>query len=81
VLQTAFESMMRTRPQLIAVSAGFDAYARDPLAQGTLEAEDFHWLGEQLRGVDVSVFSLLEGGYSPDLPELIHAYLSGLTGL
>ena len=81
VLKTAFESMMRTGPQLIAVSAGFDAYARDPLAQGTLEAEDFHWLGEQLRGVDVPVFSLLEGGYSPDLPELIHAYLSGLTGL
>jgi hypothetical protein len=28
------------------VSAGFDAYARDPLAEGALLAEDFHWLGQ-----------------------------------
>jgi acetoin utilization deacetylase AcuC-like enzyme len=81
VLQQAFEAMMSIRPGLVAVSAGFDAYARDPLAQGTLEAEDFHWLGEQMRGVEAPVFSLLEGGYSTDLPELIHAYLAGLTGL
>jgi acetoin utilization deacetylase AcuC-like enzyme len=81
VLQEAFETMMRGKPQLVAVSAGFDAYARDPLAQGTLEPEDFHWLGERMRSLAVPVFSLLEGGYSTDLPELIHAYLAGLTGL
>jgi len=38
-------------------------------------------LGELLKGVNAPVFSLLEGGYSKDLPELIHAYLGGLTGL
>jgi len=81
VLKQAFESMMAGRPELVGVSAGFDAYARDPLAQGTLEAEDFHWLGEMVRNANVPVFSLLEGGYSTDLPELIHAYLAGLTGL
>jgi len=81
VLQQAFETMMAAKPQVVAVSAGFDAYARDPLAQGTLEVEDFHWLGELMRGVDAPVFNLLEGGYSTDLPDLIHAYLSGLTGL
>lgn len=80
-LRQAFESMMADKPKLIAVSAGFDAYARDPLAQGSLEPEDFHWLGEMLKGADAPVFSLLEGGYSTDLPELIHAYLAGLTGL
>jgi len=41
-LRRAFDSMMAADPQVIAVSAGFDAYARDPLAQGTLEPEDFH---------------------------------------
>jgi acetoin utilization deacetylase AcuC-like enzyme len=81
VLSRALESMNAFRPQLIAVSAGFDAYARDPLAQGTLEAEDFHWLGEQLKTMRTPMFSLLEGGYSPDLPELIHAYLAGVSGL
>ena len=65
---------------MIGVSAGFDAYARDPLAQETLEAEDFYWLGQSFRKLGLPVFSLLEGGYSKDLPELIIAYLKGLDG-
>lgn len=65
-------------PTLVAVSAGFDAYRRDPLANGTLFAEDFFWIGQQLRALNVPFFSLLEGGYSTDLPELIFAYLKGI---
>jgi len=80
VLQRALDDLKKAKPDLVAVSAGFDAYARDPLAQETLEAEDFHWLGESMRKLDVPVFSLLEGGYSNDLPELIFAYLKGLEG-
>jgi acetoin utilization deacetylase AcuC-like enzyme len=64
---------------LIAVSAGFDAYARDPIAQETLEAEDFHWLGLEIRKLGVPFFSILEGGYSDDLPELVLAYLTGVA--
>ena len=80
VLARALEDLQKSKPDLVAVSAGFDAYARDPLAQGTLEAEDFHWLGTSLRQLGVPVFSLLEGGYSRELPELILAYLKGLEG-
>jgi acetoin utilization deacetylase AcuC-like enzyme len=80
VLARALEDLKAFRPDLVGVSAGFDAYARDPLAQETLEAEDFHWLGEQLRGLDAPSFSVLEGGYSDDLPELVLAYLLGLCG-
>lgn len=80
VLQRALDDLRKAKPDLVAVSAGFDAYARDPLAQETLEAEDFQWLGESMRGLGVPVFSLLEGGYSSDLPELILAYLQGLDG-
>lgn len=80
VLQRALDEMAAANPSLVAVSAGFDAYARDPLAQETLEAEDFHWLGESLRKLGLPVFSLLEGGYSSDLPDLIIAYLTGLAG-
>jgi acetoin utilization deacetylase AcuC-like enzyme len=78
VLHSALEHLQSFKPDLVAVSAGFDAYARDPLAQETLEAEDYYWLGQSLRGLDVPVLSLLEGGYSDDLPELIFAYLKGL---
>jgi acetoin utilization deacetylase AcuC-like enzyme len=80
VLHSALEHLKDFEPELIGVSAGFDAYARDPLAQETLEAEDYHWLGESFRELGVPVFSLLEGGYSDDLPELILAYLTGIAG-
>jgi acetoin utilization deacetylase AcuC-like enzyme len=79
-LDHALNDLKRFRPDLIAVSAGFDAYARDPLAEGTLLEEDFYWLGESLRKLNVPMFSLLEGGYSRDLPELIFAYLKGVAG-
>ena len=80
VLSKALDELKRFKPDLVAVSAGFDAYARDPLAQETLEAEDFQWIGESLRHLGVPLFSLLEGGYSKDLPDLILAYLKGLEG-
>jgi acetoin utilization deacetylase AcuC-like enzyme len=79
-LVQALDDLKQFQPDLIAVSAGFDAYARDPLAEGTLLAEDFHWLGQSFRKLAVPMFSLLEGGYSRDLPELIFAYLKGVAG-
>ena len=80
VLTRALDELKQFKPELICVSAGFDCYARDPLAQETLEAEDFFWLGETLRKTDIPFFSVLEGGYSSDLPELIFAYLKGVRG-
>jgi acetoin utilization deacetylase AcuC-like enzyme len=80
ILSSALDQLKKFKPDLVAVSAGFDAYARDPLAQETLEAEDFYWLGKTIAGLGVPFFSLLEGGYSDDLPDLIFAYLKGLTG-
>jgi acetoin utilization deacetylase AcuC-like enzyme len=80
VLHSAIEHLQSFKPDLLAVSAGFDAYARDPLAQETLEAEDYYCMGQSVRELGVPVVSLLEGGYSDDLPELIFAYLKGLEG-
>jgi acetoin utilization deacetylase AcuC-like enzyme len=79
-LAEALKALQKFKPEIIGVSAGFDAYVRDPLAQGTLEAEDFHQLGTSLRQLGVPVFNVLEGGYSRDLPDLIFAYLAGLEG-
>jgi acetoin utilization deacetylase AcuC-like enzyme len=81
VLARALDDLKNFRPDLIAVSAGFDAYRRDPLVDGVLETEDFHWLGRALRAMNVPLFSLLEGGYSQDLPELVLAYLKGVENL
>jgi acetoin utilization deacetylase AcuC-like enzyme len=80
-LANALDDLRSYRPELIAVSAGFDAYVHDPLAEGALLPEDFHWLGQSLRELGVPFFSLLEGGYSLDLPELVFAYLKGVAGM
>jgi acetoin utilization deacetylase AcuC-like enzyme len=79
-LARALDDLEKFSPDLVAVSAGFDAYARDPLAQGSLLMEDFHWLGKELRALKIPFFSLLEGGYSRDLPDLIFSYLKGVEG-
>lgn len=77
-LRQALDRLLGTRPELLMVSAGFDAYARDPIAHETLELEDFTWLGTQIRGADLPTLSVLEGGYSDDLPQLVEAYLQGV---
>ena len=56
------------RPQLLLVSAGFDAHQRDPLAQLQLEADDYAWLTTELRAIanrhaSGRIVSTLEGGY------------------
>ena len=56
------------RPQLVLVSAGFDAHWRDPLAQLQWQAEDYAWLTHELvaiadRHASGRLVSMLEGGY------------------
>ena len=56
------------QPDIILISAGFDAHHRDPLAQINLVADDFDWATAKLldladRSAKNRVVSLLEGGY------------------
>jgi len=56
------------RPDVIIISAGFDAHHRDPLAQINLVADDFDWATGRLmelseKSANNRVVSLLEGGY------------------
>jgi acetoin utilization deacetylase AcuC-like enzyme len=59
------------QPELLIISAGFDAHAADPLAQLRLKEPDFAWVTEALMAVADAhcpgrVVSLLEGGYDLD---------------
>ncbi len=76
VAKRALDKLVAFKPELLLVSAGFDAYARDPLVQMTLQPEDFATFGEWMSQLDVPVATILEGGYSEDLPELIDAFLT-----
>ena len=79
VAQRALDKLINLKPDLLLVSAGFDAYVHDPLLQLTLEHEDFANFGEWLRNIDIPAAVVLEGGYSDELPELIDAFLAAWT--
>jgi len=74
------------RPQLLMISAGFDAHRLDPLAELALETADYAWITRRL--VDIAqrhargrVVSSLEGGYSlAALAECSAAHVAALTG-
>jgi acetoin utilization deacetylase AcuC-like enzyme len=71
-------------PELIMVSAGFDAHRRDPLAMLELSEDDYGWVTRQLlalaqRHAAGHVVSVLEGGY--DLTALANSSLAHLNAL
>lgn len=66
-----FPRLRASRPDLILVSAGFDAHRADPLADLRLETEDFAWVTERLCDLAADlcggrIVSCLEGGYDLD---------------
>ena len=72
------------RPELVIISAGFDAHMRDPLASINLTEDDFVWVTQQIMDVadhcaEGRVVSLLEGGY--DLRALGNSVAAHVTKL
>ena len=75
----------RVKPQLILLSAGFDAHKADPVGNLGLESEDFERLTEEILAVaDMHaggrIVSVLEGGYNVSkLVESVEAHLGILS--
>jgi acetoin utilization deacetylase AcuC-like enzyme len=67
-------------PDVVLVSAGFDAHRDDPLAQMEVSADGFRELGRRCRALAPRAAAVLEGGYNLDtLPDLVEAALEGLS--
>jgi acetoin utilization deacetylase AcuC-like enzyme len=65
-------------PELLLVSAGFDAHAADPLAQLELSTGTFEELARRATALAPRVAAVLEGGYNLDtLPDLVASALRG----
>ncbi|MEP6937537.1 MAG: histone deacetylase, partial [Chthoniobacterales bacterium] len=79
--ERALEKLLEFQPELLLVSAGFDAFAGDPITQMTLEPADFVTFGSWLHDIAVPTAAILEGGYSDELPELIDTFLTGWCGV
>jgi acetoin utilization deacetylase AcuC-like enzyme len=79
-VKEALDRLIAFRPDLLLVSAGFDAYVNDPLTNLRLEAEHFYRFGTWLRKINIPVAAILEGGYSDELPGLIESFIRGWNG-
>jgi acetoin utilization deacetylase AcuC-like enzyme len=72
----ALDCLLEFNPDLLLVSAGFDAYRKDPLTEMTLEQDHFADFGRRLKQSGLAAGVILEGGYSDDLPILVEAFLA-----
>lgn len=77
-------ALTQFKPEIIFVSAGFDAHAQDPLAGMNLVEEDYTWITQFIKRVAQThaqgrIVSLLEGGYHlPALAQAVRAHITAL---
>jgi acetoin utilization deacetylase AcuC-like enzyme len=77
---TVEPALARFEPELVLVSAGFDAHTEDPLAEMNVTEEGFREMARRCRDAGPHVAAVLEGGYELDtLPGLVDAALDGFT--
>ena len=75
---TVGPAVARFEPELVLVSAGFDAHVDDPLADMRVSEDGFRELARRCRALAGRVAAVLEGGYELDtLPALVRAALDG----
>jgi len=84
VTESLLPALRAFQPELVLISAGFDAHARDPLAQLNLVDADYHWATEQMLLLARAqcgdrLVSTLEGGY--DLNALASATAAHVRAL
>lgn len=69
------------KPDVVAVSAGFDAHQYDLLLDLNLSTNSFYKIGKALRAHFDNVFATLEGGYNiEELPKCLFSFIDGYNG-
>ena len=80
-------ALQNFKPQLVLVSAGFDAHREDPMGELNLEDDDYYWITQMLMSVaatycDGHLVSVLEGGYDlSSLARSVHRHIEALQKL
>ena len=77
-LGTALREVEKFDPDLVAVSAGFDAHRSDPVCSLGLSEEAYSAIGRMIADLNRETFAVLEGGYGRDFPKCILNFLKGL---
>lgn len=78
VFEEGLKQVSNFKPDVLAISAGFDTYKLDPITSISLEKETYREIGRMLSNLKKPLFAVLEGGYSIDMPECVYQFLIGL---
>ena len=79
-------ALHRFKPELILISAGFDAHIEDDMSQVSLTDADFRWITDEIKKIaneysEGRIVSVLEGGYAPSaLGRSVIAHINGFIG-
>jgi acetoin utilization deacetylase AcuC-like enzyme len=77
---TVEPAVARFEPELVLVSAGFDAHVDDPIAEMRVSEDGFREMARRCAALGPRVGAVLEGGYVLEtLPRLVEAALEGLS--
>lgn len=80
-VDTCLQVLDQFKPDVIAVSAGFDAHLYDLLLSLRVTESSFYKIGQMLRERSLPTFATLEGGYNVAvLPKCIYNFLAGMNG-
>ena len=80
-IDKAIAAAREFKPDVIGVSAGFDAYEKDKLLQLNVTQKAYYECAYRLKKAfrNVSVFAVLEGGYHFDLRQLVESFVEGIN--
>lgn len=76
---SSVEIIKNFSPDLLGISAGFDAHRKDPLLNLPLEDTHYYTIGKELAGITRKIFVVLEGGYNiKTIGNTCYCFIKGL---
>jgi len=79
VINKAITAAKRFNPDVVGVSAGFDAYEKDRLLALKFTKKGYYECGLRLRRAFPNIFGVLEGGYHNEILECAEAFVEGIN--
>jgi len=79
VLSKAIAAAREFNPDVVGVSAGFDAYEKDKLLSLKFTKKAYYECGLRLRRAFPNIFGVLEGGYHDEILECVEAFVEGVN--
>jgi acetoin utilization deacetylase AcuC-like enzyme len=81
-ISLALEKIKGFKPDVLAISAGFDTYKKDRLLGGNnwqIDIADYEKIGWLIKNTGITSFAVLEGGYHTEINACLQSFLKGIN--